>query len=65
MNAFLLPESKWEANASQGPFNKHIKDNNWAVAAKESNRRGIGADRNKYVKELLNEAAEAVAEIKV
>ncbi|MGF1686637.1 hypothetical protein L4C36_08075 [Photobacterium japonica] len=38
-------------------FKKAIKNNEWAVAAKESNRKPpINAERNKYVRDLLNKA---------
>jgi len=40
-------------------FNKHIKANNWSDAAKESKRRDVGAERNQYVKDLLEKAAKA------
>ena len=39
-------------------FKTAIKAKNWAAAAKESNRKPpISAERNKYVKDLLEKAA--------
>jgi GH24 family phage-related lysozyme (muramidase) len=34
-------------------FNKYIKANDYKNAALESNRRGVAAERNLYVKKLL------------
>src|SRR5690606_37301762 len=43
-------------------FNKHIKENKWSDAAKESNRSDISATRNKYVKDLFEKAAKNAPE---
>lgn len=40
-------------------FNRSIKANDWAEAAKESNRLDISPARNKYVKDLLIKAAQS------
>ncbi|SHO55426.1 glycoside hydrolase family protein [Vibrio quintilis] len=40
-------------------FNKAIKANNWAQAAKESHRKTVNDSRNKYVKDKLNKAAQS------
>ncbi|MGF1724094.1 hypothetical protein [Photobacterium nomapromontoriensis] len=46
-----------DLNTKWPKFKKAIKDNDWATAAKESNRKSpIQAERNKYVKDLLNKA---------
>lgn len=45
-------------------FNKKIKAKDWKEAANQSSRTGIGADRNKYVKDLLLKAAKASATVK-
>ena len=43
-------------------FKKAVIDKDWAVAAKESNRKPpISAERNKYVKDLFDKAASSVA----
>lgn len=38
-------------------FNRHIGNNDWAAAARESRRHGISDERNLYVRTLLNQAA--------
>lgn len=38
-------------------FNRHIGNNDWAAAARESRRNGISDERNLYVRNLLNQAA--------
>ncbi|MBA4503703.1 lysozyme family protein [Marinobacterium marinum] len=35
-------------------FNQHIRDGNWAAAARESHRRGISESRNRHVYKLLS-----------
>lgn len=39
-------------------FNKAIKEKDWTKAAKESNRPDVNAERNKYVRDLFDKAAE-------
>ena len=38
-------------------FNRHIRNGDWAAAARESRRGGISDERNLYVRNLLNQAA--------
>lgn len=40
-------------------FNRHIKANDWKLAATECNRPDVSIERNNYVRGLLNDAANA------